>query len=95
MQKYNIRLQICVDFGSYSNLIRYMREHSLKNESHAIRRMIKEVSELEHGWEQATRRLNEVIQSKEDRIRNLEFEIRQLRKAKIIKEGDKNENKSN
>jgi len=86
MQKYNIRLQICVDFGSYSNLIRYMREHSLKNESHAIRKMIKDITELEHGWEQATARLNQVIQSKEDKIRNLELELRQLKSAKVIKE---------
>ena len=94
MQRYNIRLQVCVDVRSWSYLVGYMQKNNLKNESQAIRKLIREFQDMELTGAQATERLNKVIQGYEEKIRNLEFENRMLRQGKIIKEGVDHENKS-
>lgn len=79
----NIRLQVCLDFKTYSIVQAVLqRITNLKNASQGVEYILKryDVSKIEN--ERAGDRLQKIIEQQDTQIRELEHEIKHIKKPK-------------
>ena len=83
MQK--VRVDVHLEYQNYLKLLGYTAKRSFKNASQAVDSIIKEYFSNTDSQSVAVDRLNKVIQEQQDKIQNLEFELR-TKRAKVIKD---------
>lgn len=81
------RIDAYIDARNYFNVLSYMRKESAKTVSIAVNKILTEHFFNIDEQKQATDRLNKVIQEQQNKIQNLEFELRtkDLKAATIAK----------
>ena len=76
------RLQLMVDWNHYQTLLEIMRDNKLRNESQALYKLMEDYNNS------VAREFKLVTEYKklEDRLRNLEYELRQKVKQQEVKD---------
>lgn len=81
------RVDAFITAKNYFNLLTYMRKEGAKTLSLAVNKIMQDYFLNVDEQQQAVERLNKVIQEQQNKIMNLEFEVRtkQLKEAKPVK----------
>jgi len=89
------RVDVYISPKNFFKLLEYQAKHGIKTYSQTIERILSEFFTGADNQALAVDRLNKIIQDYENKIRNLELENRLLKtqRSKILKEGNKDENK--